>query len=179
MHGLIYSELKRFVVSSYGAEAWNGILKDAGMPGKVFMPTQVYDDEALTSIVSAAASKTSLKENEIHEAFGQFMGPDLYKMYQTQINPTWKTLDLIEHTEEMVHRQVRLKTPGAKPPYLKTQRTDPNSVTILYTSPRKLCGVAKGIAKAISHQYDEKVEIKEPQCLLRGDERCEIIVSKP
>lgn len=47
MHGLIFAELKRFVVTNLGGEAWNKVVKDAGLESKVYLPTQVYDDSEI------------------------------------------------------------------------------------------------------------------------------------
>jgi len=51
-------------------------------------------------------------------------------------------------------------------------------VVITYTSPRKMCAVAKGIIRGVAAHYQEQVTVDEPQCMLRGDAACVLHVAK-
>ena len=97
-------------------------------------------------------------------------------MFRMSIKPDWRTLDLIPHTEQTIHKVVRLKNPGASPPKLVSKHTSPEEVVITYTSERKLCAVAKGIVRGVAKYYKEKVEIAESTCMLTGSPRCTIAV---
>ncbi len=88
----------------------------------------------------------------------------------------WSTLDILEHTEETIHRVVRSQNPGADPPQLRCTRVGPEEVVISYASPRKMCGVAKGITRGIAKRRAENVAISESVCMLRGGPTCEISV---
>ena len=93
-------------------------------------------------------------------------------MYWGVIDPEWRTLDVLENTERTIHDVVRINQKGATPPYLHATRVAPDQVTIVYTSPRRLCSVAKGITRGIARHYDESVSIEDPRCMLRGDDDC-------
>ena len=108
--------------------------------------------------------------------FGAFIVPSLLSLYKPLVKKDWKTLDLIEHTEETIHKVVRLQNPGAAPPALIVKRLSPREVVITYTSQRKMCGIAKGIAKGIAAHFHEKITIGETTCMLRGDPSCVIAV---
>lgn len=177
MHGIIFAELKKFVVSQLGPDAWNRLLNQIGAPGKVHLPTQVYPDAELVALVKAASQVTGEEVPALLQAFGHYIAPDLLQLYRAQVNPAWKTLDLLEHTEETIHRVVRLRDPNAKPPQLVVRREGPASVVIRYTSPRKLCDVAKGITLGVAEHYGETVTISDDRCMLKGDDACVIRVS--
>jgi hypothetical protein len=51
-------------------------------------------------------------------------------MYKHLIKPEWRTLGLLEHTEETIHHVVRLNKKGADPPALKCTRRDRDEVVI-------------------------------------------------
>lgn len=176
MHGLLFAELKKYVVTKMGPEAWNDLLTQAGLGSKIYLPNQVYTDEELMRLVETGARITGLTSIAIEEDFGEFIAPDLYNMYRAQLNPSWRTLDLIENTEEIVHRTVRLKVPGAKPPMLRTVRKGPGEVVIVYNSPRRLCAVARGIAKGVAKHFGERVDVQDTRCMHHGDPDCEISV---
>ncbi len=177
MHGLIFVELKSFVVGKYGPEAWNAILDKAGLAGRAYLPNVVYPDADAIAIVTAASAATGLPANAILEAFGEFIAPHLIALYRAQLHPAWRTLDVLEHTEETIHRLVRLRDPGAAPPRLTARRTSPSEVVIAYESARRMCAVAIGIARGIATSFGERVDVTEPACMIKGDPRCEIIIS--
>lgn len=176
MHGVIFTELKKYVVARLGGQAWNDLLREAGMNGKVFLPSQVYDDAEMVTLVTTASRITGKPAGDILEDFGEFIAPDLLAMYQAQIDPRWKALDLIEHTERIIHRVVRVKVPGAEPPMLVTRRETPQRLVLSYTSPRRLCGVAKGLARGIGKEYKEELRVRESSCMLHGGASCEITI---
>jgi hypothetical protein len=55
MHGIIFSELKKYVDERLGAAAWGALLEKAGMSGRIFMPVQEYPDADAVKLVCAVA----------------------------------------------------------------------------------------------------------------------------
>lgn len=176
MHGLLFAELKAYAVARLGPPAWNTLLEKARLPGRVYMANQAYPDAELGSIVAAAAQTTGKDAQAILEDFGKFIAPDLLKLYGSHVNPNWKLLDFLEHTEETIHRLVRLRDPRAAPPRLRTQRLGPDRLLLIYDSERRLCAVARGIIVGLADHYGEPVSVEDEKCMLRGDPRCEIRV---
>jgi hypothetical protein len=162
MHGLILSELKHFAEASFGNEAWRELLRDAGLGERVYMPGEIYPDAEVVAIVGAAAKRAGTDPQVILEKFGEFIAPTLMRVYKPYIKPAWKTLDMIENTEANIHRAVRLRDPGAAPPELKVRRVSPREVVIIYESNRKMCAVARGIARGVAKHYNENVEASRP-----------------
>lgn len=178
MHGIVFSELKRYVDGKFGGSTWATLLTKAGLGSKLFLPTQTYPDQEIIAIAVAASQATGLEIPAILEDFGEFITPSLLKLYGLFVKPEWKTLDLIENTEETIHKVVRMKNPGASPPQLKCQRTKPNEVILTYSSARRMCGLAKGIVKGLGKHYGEKVEVAESQCMLKNDPHCLISIRR-
>lgn len=174
MHGIIFAELKKYVVARMGTKAWNDLLQAANMPDTVFLPNQVYDDATAIQLVTTASQLTGKSTADILEDFGEFIAPDLLSMYRTQLDPSWGTLDIIANTEAIVHRTVRVANPGAQPPALQATREGPDKLRLIYTSRRQMCGVAKGIARGIAREHKERIRISEPECMLKGGARCDL-----
>ena len=175
MHGLIFLELKKFV-ESLGEGTWDKLRQAAGLGDKVFLPIQEYADADAIALITSASQLIGKSTNEVLELFGEFIAPDLIKMYQALIDPAWRTLDLLEHTEETIHKVVRLQNPGAKPPRLQVTRLSATEAILRYDSPRKMCALAKGIITGLAKYYQETVTTKDQKCMLRGDPACEINV---
>ena len=126
--------------------------------------------------MSAAEKATGQPAADILEDFGAFIAPDLPDMFWGAIQPEWKTLDVIEHTEGTIHSVVRLKNPGARPPQLQVTRPTPHEVIIDYRSPRRMCALARGISRGLAGHFHETVVITESEYMHRGDNRCLISV---
>lgn len=178
MHGIVFGELKQYARARLGESAWDELLTDAAIGPKLYLAIQEYPDEELGAILQAACRRTGLSAAAVLQDFGDFVGPHLMNMYRMYILPEWKTLDVIEHTEERIHKMVRRQHRGARPPYLSTTRRNDDEIVIHYASERRLCAFAKGIALGIARHYGERVEIRDLTCMHKGAHTCEILVTR-
>jgi predicted hydrocarbon binding protein len=111
---------------------------------------------------------------QLLEGFGEFITPKLFSMYRTVISKEWRTLDLVENTESVIHTVVRSR--GGTPPVLSVERKDATELVVSYGSKRKLCALARGIIRGIAKHYGERVTIAEPQCMHTGAKSCRLEV---
>jgi hypothetical protein len=132
----------------------------------------------MLALVDAASRHFNLPAEAVLEAFGEFVAPELIRLYGRLIEPEWKTLDLIENTEKLIHTAVRVGNPDARPPVLNCVRSTRDELQIVYSSDRQLCGIAKGIVKGVARHYGETVHIAEDACMLRGDPFCALQVTR-
>ena len=176
MHGVIFSELRKYVENRHGEEAWKGLLRTAGLGKRIYLPIRAYPDEEAAALVSAASAATGVPARDILEDFGVFIAPDLLEMYRSLVRPEWRTLDFLEKTEDTIHRVVRLNDAAARPPEIRCERTAGDQAVVRYASARGMCGVAIGIMRGVAAHYGERVEIVEHRCMHRGDPECEIAI---
>jgi heme-NO-binding protein len=174
MHGVIFSELKKYVTTRHGADTWTTLLNQAGLGQRSYLSTQQYPDEEVVKLVDTAAKMTGKPAATILRDFGEFLVPDLLAVYKAFVKPDWKALDLLEHVEDTMHRAVRLQNPGAAPPKLVCKRVSPTEVVVTYSSPRKLCALGEGMIKGISDFYKQPLNIQQQSCMLRGGQSCTI-----
>jgi hypothetical protein len=177
MHGIIFGELKKLVDTRVGGDTWRIILKEAGLAAKVYMPVTEYPDEDAVHIVEALSKFSGRSVRDLFEEFGEFIAPDLLALYRHMVKPEWRTLELLENTENTIHRVVRIRNPGARPPELKCVR-DGDEVLITYGSARRMCGVAVGIVRGLARYYDESIQIDELSCMSGGAAVCRILVRR-
>ena len=175
MHGLIFSELKKYVETKFSPQTWEKLLDNAGLKGQLYLSSAVYPDKDILALVTAACAMTNLPASTILEDFGDFVAPDMVEQYKFLINPTWKLLDFLVNTEDTIHKIVRFHQ-GVTPPRLVAQRPSEDTVTISYNSPRKMCSLLKGIVKGSARYFREPVTITESRCMLRGDAECFVSV---
>ena len=178
MHGIIHLELEKFVVQGFGRDAWDKLLDKTGLTARLYTPVQTYPDDDIVRVVGAAVEMTGKSATEILEAFGEFVVPTYLQVYGALLDSSWKTLDVIEHTEETIHRVVRMRQPGAAPPRLHVERKSDDEVLITYDSPRKLCAVARGISSGVAKHFGEHIAITDRACMSSGAPKCLISVRR-
>lgn len=178
MHGLIFLQLQKFAQQQAGAQAWETLLGEAKLPVKSYSAVRTYPDEEVFALVGAASRVLNLPAPAILEAFGEFIAPELIRLYGRLLQPGWKTLDVIENTEKLVHAAVRVGNPGAKPPVLECIRTTEDELQIMYSSERQLCSLAKGIVQGLARHFGETISVCDDACMLRGDPFCALQVTR-
>jgi len=176
MHGIIFMQLQKYVTSMLGNDAWYQLMNKAGIKQKIYMCSETYPDQEIIALVTDLSKSTGESAAALLEDFGKFIVPELFKMYRVFIKPEWKTLDVIEHVEDTIHRVVRIKNAGAHPPAIKCTRLSPGEIVINYSSPRRLCALAKGIAQGLAAHFNERIDINEKTCMLKHAESCSISV---
>ena len=176
MHGMIFSELRQFVEMRMGAAVWPSVVKGANLPDRLYLLAQQFPDSDFQALVAAAAKMMNTSTSTLLEELGEFVAPDLLQLHAHSVRPEWRTLDLIEHTEQAIHQVVRQGDSGARPPKIETKRIGKYELVITYVSQRKLCAFAKGIMQGIAAHYGEGLHITETTCMLEGAEQCTIKV---
>jgi predicted hydrocarbon binding protein len=178
VHGLIVSELRSYVIANYGADTWHRITEGGGVSTEITGPNleRIYPDPLALALIDKVIKASGMPKETVLEDFGNFIAPALLHLFPDLIQRHWRTLDVIERTEERIHQVVRSRDPDAAPPYLTTRRVHDREVQIVYTSPRRLCWLAEGIARGLAAHYGETVEISQPECMARGGGRCLISV---
>ena len=175
MHGSLLYGFKQYVVGRHGTDAWNTIVTSAGVGGW-YLSIKTYPDTELSKLVEATATLQGRPVADLLEDFGEALVPTLMSLYGAFVSPSWRTLDLLVHVEEVVHKPVSRSDPGAAPPRLIARRVSDDQVHIEYSSSRRLCSVAIGICRGVAAHYREQVSFEEPHCMHRGAVACLLVV---
>jgi predicted hydrocarbon binding protein len=178
MHGIVFTEFQHFIERGSHEGRWHDVLHGAKLDRRVYASIRHYPDKEFFDIVGSASRALNKPVDEIVEDFGVYIAPDLLGMYAVLIKPGWRTLDVIEHTEAVIHSVVRVKESGAEPPQLKSRRVAPDEIELIYDSPRKLCRLAKGIIRGIAAHFGERIQIVEHGCMLVGASSCKLQIRR-
>jgi heme-NO-binding protein len=175
MQGILLAELERYVDERYGDASWTALLDEAGLEPQSYRPEERYPDSDLIAIMRAVPAITPVPLSALAEDFGRFVAPSLLKRYGHLANPEWRTLELLENSAA-IFAMFGDALFGSSPPVLRGLRLGPDVVLLSYASHRRLCALAKGLAKGIADVFDERVAIDERACMFGGAEACEIVV---
>lgn len=173
MHGLIFFYIQKFAESTaLDSASWTTIRSSVATGTDRYLPSGTYPDEDAVHLLQSIAESTGHSLPAVLERFGRFLAPHLVKVAGKYVDPGWRTLDLIEHTESIIHAMIRATNPGALPPVLETVRPSPDELQLVYSSQRQLCPLALGLLHGIADHYHERLEVEEPSCMHRGDPFC-------
>jgi hypothetical protein len=177
VHGLIFFYIQKFAdEATSGKTTWLKLRDTVTASDNRYLPNEVYPDEDAIELLQKIADTCGEPLPELIERFGEFLAPLLIKVASQNIDPTWRTLDLIENTEDIIHTMVRTAKPGAEPPVLETVRHSPNELHLVYSSSRQLCLLAKGITQGLANHYGETILIEETSCMHKGDPFCCLVI---
>lgn len=176
IHGSIFILLQKFVESKYGEDSWVKLNETAKTEQQKYSVHENYSLSKMTSLIRAATNLTGLSESDLKEKLGEHLLPDLLNMYKSYLNPTWKTFELLENTERVMHKAVRQEDSKANPPILNVTRVSDRFLIIDYYSKRKMASLAIGIIKGIAKYYHESDKISIIPTTNPNDERVQIKV---
>ena len=178
VYGIMFSQLKRFVDETLAPVAWDDLFHEARLQPTTYLITESYPDSDLVALVEAGARLAERPQADLLRELGAFVAPRLIQMYQSLIDPEWDAMDLIEHTQKNIHRVISFRDPQATPPYIECTRAGPDSVTIEYSSPRRLCHLAEGIVMGIGRHYGDRLSLRHVQCMHENASKCVIVVDR-
>src|SRR5262249_9802551 len=90
MLGLIFLQLRKFAQQQGGPQAWDALLREAQLPLKPSPAVRVYPDEEVLALVAAASRLLNQPPTAVLEAFGEFLAPELTRVYSRLFQPGWK-----------------------------------------------------------------------------------------
>lgn len=169
MHGVIFSSFRDFLTAEHGAETAARVF--AGEPAHLL--SEAYPDESLERLVGRAANEVGVEADELVHAFGVFTGSTTFtRLYPAFFAIASSTREFLLTVETRIHEVVRATIPHAAPPKLHVTELGEDGVSIVYSSPRRLCVLLRGLAEGTASYYGESVSIVETTCMLRGAESC-------
>ena len=169
MHGLIFASFRDYVTDSFGGGASAEVF--AGEP--VYLLSEAYPDERLDQLVAKVQEQVGVDADTLMYDFGVFTARLTFaRLYPALFAIAGSPRDFLLTVEERIHELVRATIPKAGPPQLDVSELGEDSVSITYTSPRRLCTLLRGLTEGTARHYGERSEIVERTCMRRGDPAC-------
>lgn len=174
MKGVILNVVEEVVVDGFGEQVWEQLLATIGSDG-VFTALGTYDDAILSDLVAAAAAVLDVSEADVLRHVGRQGYTLLAGRYPRLTERYASSRDLLGDLDKVIHPQVLAVSPGARPPAFEAEQTG-TRLRLAYSSARRLCHLAEGLAAGAVHEFGEEASVSQPTCVLRGDATCVIVV---
>ncbi len=182
MLGFIFFEFKQYVLKRYDYAMWERVTEQVHVSSqKTYKNNESYSDDELLGMIGILANETNQTINEVEEDLGVFLAPFLIRITSHMIDPNWGLLELLLHTQGVIHARLAKSIAASTTPFLDISQTGSSEVTIIYRSPRRMCSLAKGLLKGMSALYHSPISIEEPSCMHRGDSQCmlKVVIESP
>jgi predicted hydrocarbon binding protein/tRNA A-37 threonylcarbamoyl transferase component Bud32 len=178
VHGLYYFFIKKFVETSAAsanedaARALKSLLKGSA----AYLPDGSCPDDEAYGLLDAVSRVLGEPIERVHARFGEYVAPHLIRVAGTLVDPSWRTLDVVQHADDMIRTFVHGHQESDDVRTHETVRISPNELHVVYYSPRKLCGIAAGIIHGVAAYFGESIRILESCCMRRGEPYCSFVV---
>jgi heme-NO-binding protein len=169
VHGVIFTSLREYLTASQGAEVTADLF--AGQPD--FQVTEAYPDEQFLHLIDRATRATGRSVDAFVHDFGVFTAITTFtRLYPAFFSVAGSAREFLLTVEARIHELVRATIPNAAPPKLHVTELDGDGVSIVYSSPRQLCVLLRGLVQGTASHYGEQATIDEKACMRRGDPAC-------
>lgn len=177
MHGVIFTSFRDYLTADHGASVAKAVFADQ----PIFLLSESYDDSVLVDLVEKAAAEVGADAGEIAHEFGRFTGQTTFtRLYPAFFAIAPSAREFLLTVETRIHELVRATIPNAEPPKLRIEEHGSDGVRIVYSSPRRLCVLLRGLVQGTAGHYGETAELDETTCMIEGDSSCtfEITLSR-
>jgi len=169
MHGLIFASFRDYLVTEHGAAVANDVT--AGEPQ--YTLSEAYPDEQFLALLERACARTALSRDDLLFEFGVFTAATTFaRLYSVlfRLSPTAR--DFLLTVETPIHEVIRETLPEARPPEIAVTNLGEKSLEIVYTSPRRICAMLRGLVEGTGRVYDEVLQVEELECMHHGASAC-------
>ncbi len=176
MHGLIFASFRDYLLTEHGAEVANHVT--AGEPQ--YTLSEAYPDEQFLVLLERTGARTAMSRDDLLFDFGVFTAATTFaRLYSILFRHSPTARDFLLTVETPIHEVVRETMPEARPPELAVTDLGDQGLEIVYTSPRRLCAMLRGLVEGTGRVFEEVVEVEEPECMHRGAAACRVEVRFP
>jgi hypothetical protein len=156
--GVVLNVIEDVVVEQHGFAAWEHILSDAGLDG-TYTSLGNYPDSELHAIVSAAAALLGVTTHEVLETVGFHAFRHLYGRLPSSARQFDDPVALLSDLDGVIHPQVKVLYPDAKPPEFEIEHAD-GQLVVRYRSGRNLAPLAVGLIRGCFAHFGESVDVR-------------------
>jgi Haem-NO-binding len=168
VHGVIFTSLRDFAGAAHGPQVVDEIFGD-----EVYLLSEAYDDDDLVKLLERAHAATGSEPDDLLHDFGVFTAQRTFtRLYPAFFANAPNAREFLLTVEKRIHELVRATVPNVSPPELDVTELGPGGVAIVYSSPRRLCVLLRGLTEGTARHYGETAAIEETSCMHRGAEAC-------
>jgi hypothetical protein len=160
MKGVVFVELLSMADEAVGEKAVDALVSRCRLASKgAYTSVGQYDCRELTLLVEALSSETSISQDELQRRFGHWMLRRFTESYGSFFEAKASAFEMLHSIEHEVHVEVRKLYSDAELPRFETSQPSPDTLILVYRSPRPLVHFCRGLIEACFSYYGEAVDL--------------------
>lgn len=160
MKGVVFTEFMELVESRMGLEMLDRIITEAKLPNDgAYTAVGTYDHAELVRLVRALSNASGLSEAQLIHLFGEHLFQRFSEGYKALFADSRTVFDFLSRIDDVIHVEVRKLYPDAELPTLPCERTAPDTLVMLYSSPRGFGDLAEGLIAGCIKHFGENITL--------------------
>lgn len=157
MHGLIFTALKRFLTSAYGAAVWRDVGREAGVDIETFEAMSPQDPARFEALLAAAAARLDKSRDAVLEDLGTFLVFDpADEAVRRLLRFGGSDFTGFLHSLEDLPGRARLALDDLALPALDLAETGPGEFALTVAGPPEGLGhLVMGVLRAMADDYGD------------------------
>ncbi len=162
MYGIVNNAIQDLVITNFGEDKWNAILKRSGLEETYFISNEAYDDAITFQLAVAVSEEMNLPISEVLTVFGEWWVIKTTKeKYGALMQSGGTNLKEFLINLPTFHNRVMLIYPKLTPPEFKVTDLDSNSLHLHYIFKREgLQEFVRGLIQGLGNVYQTVVAIE-------------------
>ncbi|MFT5446977.1 MAG: putative hydrocarbon binding protein [Gammaproteobacteria bacterium] len=174
MKGIVFNIFSDLVTETFGIETWDELIQRTNPSSNaIYTSAQVYPDGELVAYVTELSKITGTAAPDLIRAFGKYT-MSRYKSIHPEFLENQTARSFLQGVHGVIHVEVKKLHPDSILPTFEYESTADDNLTMIYSSPRKLCHLAEGLIDGVSELFDEAIEQQHTQCMHDGAENCRL-----
>ncbi len=162
MKGIFFCEFVEMVETDFSTELANIIIEESSLgSGGSYTSGGNYDYQELSRLVDKLSEKTGIDIEDLMIGFGSHLFERLHSHYSSFFEGSATTFDFLGKLQDHIHSEVHKIYPDSELATFDAHQPDPETMCMVYTSPRPFGALALGLMKGCSRHFGEDIAISQ------------------
>lgn len=164
MRGIVFTELMDMVEQKFGYSMVDSIIENAKLEtGGSYTSVGNYPYSELVCILVELSKQSGLSVDELQVIYGEHLFTVFSTNYPVFFDQDQSALQFLASVESKIHPEVHKLYPDAELPSFDVEHLDSKSLTMVYSSERKMGMFAEGLIKGCLTYFNESADILKDQ----------------
>lgn len=174
MKGIVFNIFADLVTDKFGMDVWDQLIEETSpASGAIYTSAEVYPDGELVAYVTALSALTGAAPEDLIRTFGTYTMHKFYSLHP-EFMADHSAKSFLESVHDVVHVEVKKLHPDTLLPDFEYESAGDTQLTMLYSSPRKLCHLAEGLIVGTAEIFKEEISLVHGECMHQGADRCRL-----
>ena len=161
MYGLLLDSIQKFLTENYGERVWAAVRQRAGLKNRWFVTHELYSDQVMKDLVSAASQELGQPPSLIMRKFGEYFVQSIgHYGYARLLRVLGRDMrDFLNGLDDL-HEYLRFSYPQMKPPSFFCESETSQGMLLHYTTRRRgFIDYVMGQLITVGQIYGKELEV--------------------